>query len=121
MKNSFPRGSQIRSNKKFNTTVKPTAPLLASGKLRKSIKNKTILPASPENEKTSPKARKSTVRNTTQQKTTDKKKTQINKGTKGDLLNRKSAMPTSSLSKDFNTSKKKSQTKRRKRKMTKVQ
>ena len=112
MKNSFPRGSQIRSNKKFNTTVKPTAPLLASGKLRKSIKNKTILPASPENEKTSPKVRKSTVRNTTQQKTTDKKKTQINKGTKGDLLNRKSGMPTSSLSKDFNTSKKKSQTKR---------
>ena len=48
-KNSIARGSQIRSNKKYNTSVNPTSGLLSSAKQRKSI-NEEI--ASPKKRKT---------------------------------------------------------------------
>ena len=57
-KNSLDKGNEIRSDKKFNTTSKPKAPLLSSDKTRKSLKNNTKR-SNKEEEIDSPQTRKS--------------------------------------------------------------
>ena len=98
-KNSFDKGIQIRANKKFNTTSKPTAPLLSSDKTRKSLKNNTKR-SNKEEEIDSPQTRKSARIGTV--KKTMKKNSLFNKDKDNDLTKR-GKRPSTSLIKNPNS------------------
>ena len=84
-KNSVLRGSEIRANKKYNTSIKPTSSLLSSAKLRKSVKNKTALPDEEPSSQKSHKGRKST-KNVTVKSSLKKKSILLNSNKENNLL-----------------------------------
>lgn len=104
-RNSFAKGTQIRSNKKFNTTVKQNVPLLSSNKSRKSIKTSTKR-SNKEEEITSPKPRKSAFVGTV--KKTIKKNYLFNKEKDNDLIKSGKRPSTSILKEPISTNRTKS-------------
>lgn len=85
-KNSVFKNSEIRANKKYNTSIKPTSSLLSSAKLRKSVKNKTALPDDEEpSSQKSHKGRKSS-KNVTVKSSLKKKSILLNSNKENNLL-----------------------------------
>ena len=114
----MPSGTKIRSNKKFNTAVKPTSALLSSAKLRKSVKDNNIEGDESASQKKRKSANNFTVKNTLKKKSillnsskkqslvpkTEKKKSIV--GTKKKSLSIKPEKKSSIFKKDENSAKK---------------
>ena len=100
-RNSFVKGTQIRSNKKFKTTAKPTVPLLSSNKSRKSIKT-TTKRSNKEEEITSPKPRKSAIVSSVK-KSMKKNNSLFNKDKDNNDLTKSGKRPSTSLLKEPNS------------------